>query len=327
MKKYLLPVIIAMCSCTSEHAEVQTIEEDAKIVKVSFAEMNDGDLNSRIIYDLNNKFWWKSGDVLGIFPMNIETKEGKGSQLEFPINLVEGQKAESAKFEGGGWAFKGGYSYAAYCPYELMNTRGNKIEFSYTEQQRKVDEDGFDVTKNTLWIAPPSTVSNGAISFEFFPAEAFLRIELYGLPADKSYKSLTLYAESEVIPQKKEYDIFSMELEGKTFSISDKVLSVSNNLKIDLMNATLDNDNKILVWMAMPAIGDAYGSFKAVVKDSEGNLYIGKLLAKDSTPFVKSITRNSRTTVRVNEFDLVDGFQGGIEDWVNDGQDYGGIAN
>jgi hypothetical protein len=116
-------------------------------------------------------------------------------------------------------------------------------------------------------------------------------------------------------------------LEGKTFSISDKVLSVSNNLKIDLMNATLDNDNKILVWMAMPAIGDAYGSFKAVVKDSEGNLYIGKLLAKDSTPFVKSITRNSRTTVRVNEFDLVDGFQGGIEDWVNDAQDYGGIAN
>ncbi len=317
MKKYLMPLIIALCSCANENSEVQTIEEDAKVVKVSFAEMNDGDLNSRVIYDFGNKFWWRSNDVLGIFPMNNETKEGKGSQLEFPVNLAEGTKAESAKFEGGGWAFKGGYSYAAYCPYYLMNTKGNKITFSYTKQQRKVDEDGYDVTENTLWVAPPSTVVSGAISFVFYPAEAFLRIVLSGLSADKTYKSLSLYAESEVIPQEKEYDIFSMEVNGTTVTINDKVLSTSNHLTIDLMNATPDSKGDMLVWMAIPAIGDTYGSFKAVLKDSEGFIYVANLLDKDGKgPFVKSIEKNTRTGARVMNFEQTDGFNGGIEDWI-----------
>lgn len=326
MRKYLLPLIIGLCSCTNEHSEMLKVEEDAKVVNVSFAEMNDGDFKSRIIYDFGNKFWWRSNDVLGIFPMNIETKEGKGSQLEFPINIAEGEKAESAKFEGGGWAFKGGYSYSAYCPYELMNIRGNKVTFSYTGQQRKVDEDGYDVTENTLWVAPPSTVTDGAISFVFYPAEAFLRIILSGLSADKTYKSLSLYAESEVIPQEKEYDIFSMEVNGKTVTINDKVLSVSNHLTIDLMNATPDSNGSMLVWMAIPAIGNAYGSFKVVLKDSEGFIYVGNLLDKDGEgPFVNAIARNSRIGAQVKDIEVTDGFTGGIEEWQK-GEEVSGVA-
>ena len=93
MKKYLMPLIIALCSCANENSEVQTIEEDAKVVKVSFAEMNDGDLNSRVIYDFDNIFWWRSNDVLGIFPMNNETKEGTfvsvPARIQIPENIRE----------------------------------------------------------------------------------------------------------------------------------------------------------------------------------------------------------------------------------------------
>lgn len=327
MKKYLIPFVFGLCSCSGEQSKVNIIEEDAKVVKVSFAEMSD-DFQSRMVFDENNTFWWRSNDVLGIFPMNIETKEGKGSQLEFPINLAEGEKKEIAKFEGGGWAFKGGYSYAAYSPYELLNTKGNKITFSYTGQQRKVDEDGFDLIGNTLWVAPPSTVTNGAINFSFSNVEAFLKITLYGLSVDKTYKSLSLYAKNEVIPQKKEYDIFSMEVNGKTVTIDDKVLSTSNHLTIDLMNAVPNSEGEMLVWMAIPAIGNTYGSFKAVLKDSEGFIYVGDLFDNSTEPllFAKSITRNSRIGARVENFEMTDGFTGGIEDWQNDGQDYGGTA-
>lgn len=327
MKKYLMPLIVGLCSCAGEQSEVKIIEEDAKIVKVSFADMSD-DLQSRMVFDEKNDFWWKSNDVLGIFPMNIETKEGKGSQLEFPINLAEGEKKQVAEFEGGGWAFKGGYSYAAYSPYELMNTRGNKITFSYTNQQRKVDEDGFDLIGNTLWVAPPSTVTDGAINFGFCNVEAFLKIVLTGLSPEKTYKSLSLYAESEVIPQKKEYDIFSMEVNGSTVTINDKSLSYSNHLTIDLMNASPDSKGEMIVWMAIPAIGTAYGSFKAVVKDSEDLIFVGDLLynSTDKPLFARPIERNKRIGARVENFKLSDGFSASLEGWITDDVEYSGEA-
>lgn len=319
MKKFLMPLIIGMCSCTSEHSELSAIEEDAKIVKVGVADMAVDSPESRWVYDENNKFLWQSNDVLGIFPV------GKGSQLEFPVDLKEGESSETVMFDGGGWGFKGGYSYTAYSPYNLLSTKGDRIKFSYAKQSRKMIGNSFDLRESMFKVTPPTSVVNGSIFFLLYNTEAFLRMELYGLPENKTYKSLSLYAENEVIPQEKEYDIFSMTAEGTSVKITDKVLSVGNHLTMDLMNATLDSDGKILLWMAVPAIGTAYGSFKVVVKDSEGFIYVGDLLAKDQTPFVKSLTRNSRTTVRVDKFEQSDGFTGGIEDWQK-GEEIAGVA-
>lgn len=316
MKKFLMPFIICLFSCTSEYTDVQGVDENAKIIKISIGEMNSDIPDSRWVYDEsnNNKFAWKSNDVLGIFPYL------KGSLLEFPVDLKEGEIAESVMFDGGGWAFKAGYTYSAYSPYNKMSNRGTQIPFSYAKQRRIMNGNHLDLCENMLMVAPPTPVENNSIYFLFYPVEAMFRIDLYGLPADKTYKSLALYAESAVIPQEKVYNIFSMKVDGKTVTIEDENISVADNLKIDLQNATPDvntSDGKMIrVWMGFPAIGNSYGSLTALVEDSEGNLYTGEVLSNVTgyPPYRNEIKRNTKVGLRVY-LKSTNGVTGSIENW------------
>lgn len=314
MKKFLMPFIIGLCSCVSDHTDVQVVDEDAKIVEISIAEMNSDIPDSRWVCDNSAKYWWKSNDVLGIFPV------GKGSQLEFPVDLGEGETAQNVRFDGGGWAFKAGYTYSAYSPFNLLSNRGNQIPFSFAGQSRKMDGNDFDLRDNMLMVAPPTSVLNGFVQFKFYSIEAMMRIDLYDLPIDKTYKSLALYAASAVIPQEKVYDIFSMEVNNGIVTINDNVLSYSDHLVIDLQDATCDvnNNNRIRVWMGFPAIGTAYGTLRAVVEDSEGNLYSAPVRtnAAGYDIYKNEIKRHSQIGLRVKEFTPVtDGVSGSIEDW------------
>ena len=318
MKKLLMLLVIGLCSCTNERSDMQNTEEDAKLVEVGIIEMNVDSPESRWVYDEKNNFGWKSNDVLGIFPYP------KGSQLEFPIDIEEGVTTETAIFDGGGWAFKGGYTYSAYTPYNLLSTKGDKIQFSYANQYRKMNGGSFDLSENMLKVSAPSTVTNSTLYFGMCNIESFLRINLRNLPPENTYTSLTLYADGDVIPQVKEYDLFSTKIENSKVTITDKVLSYDNHLKIDLMNVKPVDDN-ILVWMAFPAIGTAYGSLKAVVKDTDGNIYVGDVLDKNNDPFKKSIDRNTRIGANIS-FTLSDGVQAGIEDWEI-GEEILGSAN
>jgi len=313
MKKFLIPLIV-LCSCTNEYSDKLMNEEDAKIIKVSIAEMKSDIPESRLIIDQSLKFWWDSNDVLGIFP------QGKGSQVEFPVELEEGETADKITFDGGGWAFKGGYTYAAYYPYNLLSNRGNKIPFSYGEQCRNNVGDNFDLNENVLFVAGPTTVTNGQINFVLYNVEALIRVDLYNLPTDATYKSLSLYSDNKVIPQDKVYNIFSMNAvtvgENTTVTIDDEVVTWSDHLNIDLMNASPVN-NMIRVWMAFPAIGTTYGSLKAVVKDSEGNNYIGDVLVNNSgNSFNFDIKRHGKYAAKVTTFKKSNGtFEGSIEGW------------
>ena len=309
MKKLLMPFIIGLCSCTSERSDLQTVNEDARIVKVGIIEMNADVPESRWVYDEFNKFGWKSNDVLGIFPYP------KGSQLEFPIDIEEGVTTETAVFDGGGWAFKGGYTYSAYTPYNLLSTKGDKIQFSYANQFRRMIGSSFDLRESMLKVSAPSTVKNGTLYFGLCNVESFLQINLRNLPPENTYTSLTLYAEGNVIPQVKEYDLFSTKIDGKTVTITDKVLSYDNHLTIDLMNVK-PVDNNILIWMAFPAIGTAYGTLTAVVKDIDGNLYVGEVLDKDGeNSFEYSIDRNTRIGANVISYTSTNSVTGSIENW------------
>ena len=316
MKKFLMPLIIGLCSCTSERFNNQSDDDIIEVVKVSVVEMDVDGSESRWVYDSGNNFGWQSNDVIGIFPA------GKGSQVEFPIDIVEGETAETAVFDGGGWALKAGYTYASYSPYNLLSTKGNQIRFSYANQCRKINANGFDLRENMLKVAPPTSGENGMVYFGFYNIEAFFRMELYGLPGNKAYKSLSLLAEGDVIPLEKEYDIFSIKkVEGSNNpTINDKVLSKSDCLTMNLMDAVPDSKGMILVWMAVPAIGTDYGSFKVLVEDEDGKSYVGNLRDKNENLFDKEIKRNSRTTVKVTDFKQSEAsVNGSINSWVSGG--------
>jgi translation elongation factor EF-4 len=144
------------------------------------------------------------------------------------------------------------------------------------------------------------------------------------LPKAATYTSLELYADSEIIPVKKTFNILHEDTE-------ESVAVYSNRLKIGLENFTTTSANQeVLVWAVFPTMNESTKTLKAVVKDSQGYVYVGdvtRVNMKDgSYNFYMATKRSSAYRLNASPV-LTDGFQGGIEDWINDGNDYGGVAN
>ena len=180
-------------------------------------------------------------------------------------------------------------------------------------------------------IAQPTMVENGAINFSLCNVESIMRLDLY-LPEGKTYKSVSLYAKESVIPQEKIYDIFSTKLikNGNLteVTINDNVVKYANHLTIGLDNLTPNSENgRLRVWLTFPAVGDSYQSLTAVVKDSEGLLYVGDVLVNNSEAplFTSTIDRNEYNLLKAYPV-LSDGVSAGIEDWEM-GEEILGSAN
>ena len=123
------------------------------------------------------KFIWKDGDQVGIFP--IVAKDGSevpngGTQVTFPMK--GGAGTGSANFDGGGWAMKSGYSYAAYYPLinQLLDVDKTKIPVSYANQVYKgvqTDKDGnpfVDFGNSDFMTAEVVTADHkGNITFKY----------------------------------------------------------------------------------------------------------------------------------------------------------------
>lgn len=75
---------------------------------------------------------WQLGDTLGIYPIG-------GDQVAFPIS--EGEGTSTAHFNGGSWALRSTYQYAAYYPFDRHNVfvSENELSFDYTGQEQDGD--------------------------------------------------------------------------------------------------------------------------------------------------------------------------------------------
>ena len=315
MKNYLLPIVIGLCSCVNESSEVQV--EEADTIEFSIASMDDKEVDSRLSVSDRAKVLFQNNDRLGIFPTN------KGSQVEFVIELEEGQTTDAVTFDGGGWAFKSGYSYAAYYPYNLLNTKGNEIPFSFTGQCQVGNDNRDHLDKHVLLVAGPTDVKNASINFTLWNVESFMRIDLY-LPGNKTYTSLSLYTNKSVIPQKKTCNIFSTKANNSVVTIDERVLETDNHLTIGLKDITTVSDNeKVRVWMTFPVVDLKGASMLAVVTDSEGHIYTGDLLVNSSAAplFVSTIDRNEINLLKAYPV-LNDGFTGRVSTYETNGFDW-----
>lgn len=313
MKKYLFASLLGLCSCTDNQVMTENQDDDVKSVGVRIAEI-EGEISSRMEVTDRMEYLWELTDTLGIFP-------SKGGQVEFPITEESvSNDRKYAFFTGGGWALKGGYSYSAYNPYNFYNRDATAIPFSYEGQVQTGTDNRKHLSAYTLLIAPPTTVQSGKIEFNLKNVGCLLRLDLT-LPAAKTYKTLKLFADSEIIPVKKSFNILSSD-------ISEKVISTSNHLTFGLKNITTTSANQqVRLWVSFPTMKQPSKTLKAVVTDSNGYVYVGDVLvSKDGSAFYLDLARNSGKGVKASPI-LTDGFHGGIEDWVNDGNDYGGVAN
>jgi len=309
MKKILFLFLVGLCSCSQNQSLDEISDSEVKSVQVSIIP-SENEIDSRLNVTSQLKYLWESNDTIGIFP-------NKGGQVEFPVT-EESVGTTKANFNGGGWALKSGFNYSAYYPYNFYNRNAAKIPFSYEGQVLQGSENRVHLSKYALMIANPTAVENGALTFSMGHVGCILYLKLT-LPEAKTYASLELYADSKIIPVKKIYNILET-------GAPEEVVAYNNHLSVGLNNITTTAANEVVgLWIAFPVMNVEGKTLKAVVKDSQGYVYVGDIIRTNDTTFSLELARNKAYAVKASPV-LSDGFTGGIEDWQNDGQDYGGTA-
>ena len=207
MKKslFLLSCLFAMAiqSCSDLDSEMQT-ESGKSHVFFSVDEFTSAD-DTRTNIDPSHNYHvtWAEGDTIGIFP-----REG----YQEPFVIPEEQIGQSkASFDGGYWALKDGKSYNAYYPFSCQNFTSAdskaRIPVSYLGQTQTGETCGVG-KYDYLYSDWQTSAGGGSVEFKFHHLGAFLVLSL-PLPADATYKSLTLYANNSVIPNEGYYDLTS----------------------------------------------------------------------------------------------------------------------
>ena len=187
--KYFCLSLFTLASCSQnemiEQLESQIQEEEVKgiVMKGSDYLLDTQATRSGIILEQHTQelpslnFVWKDGDKVGIFPMasnDGSTILNEGTQVAFPMK--GGTGTGSANFDGGGWAMKSNYSYAAYYPLinKLLDVNKKKIPVSYANPNFKgilTDESGkpfIDFGESDFMTAEVTTADErGNISFKY----------------------------------------------------------------------------------------------------------------------------------------------------------------
>ena len=129
-----ITAVLGLLSC--EEDKIISNTQLVKSVNVTSQDFQDGDVRTRATYTVDDggfHFTWSAGDTVGIYPVG-------GDQVAFPISSGEGSK--TAQFDGGAWALRSSYSYAAYYPFSSVNYHVDEtsVPVSYLHDRHTHDD-------------------------------------------------------------------------------------------------------------------------------------------------------------------------------------------
>ena len=242
-------LLFIMSSCNED----KVISNNQLVKSISFTGQDflDGDAvnSTRAAYTVDGTgfhFSWTQGDTVGIYPVG-------GDQVAFPISSGEG--SQTAQFDGGAWALRSSYSYAAYYPFSSGNyhIKETNIPVSYIGQSQNMngslaDLDRFDY-QASLATKPDA---DGNVNISLKHLGCFVRFQLK-MPVADTYKSITLQSNKTPF------------VTSGTFDLSKEVLAISpvstsSTIAIGLNNVSTTDENKVLTVYAMLAptnLGDS----------------------------------------------------------------------
>lgn len=153
----------------------------------------DGDLLTRTeinISQLGAEFLWQADDLVGIYP-------DEGTQVRFPME--NGAGSSTAKFDGGGWAVKGAYSYMAYYPFiPDMNMDKTAIPADYSGQRQHGSNNHDHIGHYDYMTATHKTpTEDGTVGFDFLHMGALVRLTL-PVTIPGSYKELVIQTNGDI---------------------------------------------------------------------------------------------------------------------------------
>lgn len=240
---YLALGAATLLSACSEDADF-TGAPETKITGVTITAPDfiaDGDLLTRTeinISQLGAEFLWQADDLVGIYP-------DEGTQVRFPME--NGAGSSTAKFDGGGWAVKGAYSYMAYYPFiPDMNMDKRAIPVDFTGQCQYGSNNHQHIGRYDYMTASHQTpTADGNVGFSFKHMGALVRLTI-PVPKPNSYSEVIIHTEAD-IPLRGILDItrdnISIEV---TESTHDFVV------KLDHINTVAANEEIIVFFMLPP---------------------------------------------------------------------------
>jgi len=265
MKKLILNMLCmtllgVLASCVDQQLETIEIKE----VKATICDFDDALENvSRISYSVGESGYeakWSEGDVLGVYPVG-------GDQVAFPLS--KGTGANEAVFDGGAWALKNSFAYAAYYPFSAANYTipENRIPVTYAGQTQ-TGNNTFDHFSTYDYLASKAEHPDfaGHINIKMKHVGCMFILKLT-LPKAGTYTKLTLTSDNGKFGVQG-----TLDLTGEVPSITPT--STSGTVTINLKEVTLAKDNEVLTVNMLLAPADLSGSNITIkVTDNKGNAY------------------------------------------------------
>ena len=253
-------VLSLLASCVDQQFESIVLKE----VKATICDFEyESENSTRTSYSLGESGYeakWTDGDVLGIYPVG-------GDQVAFPIS--DGSGASEAVFDGGAWALRSSYAYAAYYPFSAGNYTipENQIPVTYTGQTQK-GNNSFTHFSSYDYLASKATHpdSDGNVSLKMKHMGSFFLFKLT-MPKAGTYTKLTLTSDNKEFTTQGTLDLTREEP-------AITPTSTAKTISINLKDVTLSKDNELLTVNLMVAPKDMTGSNITIkVTDNKGNVY------------------------------------------------------
>ncbi len=248
-----LAVVAMLCSsCSKRESEcikavfnIQDYEliEDMPATRTQLAALGQGE------------FIWSATDTVGIFPDD-------GAQVYY--SMTGGAGANSAQFDGGGWAFKPGSVYYSYFPvlYDMLTDKTH-IPVSYLGQR----QNGTNSTllgKYDYMYTEASQAEGGVVAFGYKHLGCIIRPKVT-LPAG-TYTKLAVTAPSAVFATEGWFNLLADEP-------SIVPSKFANQISIDLDNVTLTEPTTFYVHILSAPVNLQGTEITVSVLDSQRKEY------------------------------------------------------
>ena len=271
MKRYffLLAAFTLLASCTSDVLEnAQTDNEFVSHVTMTATDF-ELDASTRTALEITSSglsFTWAESDVVGIYP-------NAGDQVSFP--MTKGAGTKTANFDGGGWALKGNYTYAAYYPYDAGNTFYARpytaLPISYLGQKQPANNSTAGLGAYDYMVATASTPESGNVTFNFQHINSVLYIQLTS-PDAATFTKLTLSCDDAIF------------VTDATVNISNGTLTpttTANEITLDLENIEIAAGGVLKALMMIAPVNATEKSLRVTAKKTSGKNYVAELAGKD----------------------------------------------
>lgn len=209
---------------------------------------------------------WTAGDIIGVYPSS-------GSQIDFPIK-PEYYNQSVAEFDGGGWALRTGYQYAAYYPYNYEFKDKTALPLSYIGQRQNGNNSMTHINQYNFFVSESAiTASSSSLSFDVMFVGHLLRFALT-MPEAGTFTRLRLKS---TVPFTKTATI---DISGAT-PVATPVKS-SNKMILELENITTAADNEeitLFMWIFPKDFSAA--TMVAEVISSDDKVYRTTMIARN----------------------------------------------